>query len=407
MKKRALAVVLLAALLLALGAEGALAGSKCLNCGGSGRVRCSNCNGNGKVARYGGVVSGCSYCGGSGRVKCRNCGGDGVIGSGDPGPSGSDSGTHTADLSKTSLTLIAGRSETLKVLWASASVSWSSSNSAVATVSSGGKVKARKAGECTITAKTGGQTLTCRVTVKKKVFAKNIRLNRSKATLMPGGTLDLSYSVSPKSSKITEKWSVSFSSSDKSVVTVDQEGHVTAKKAGKATVTAKLKIKKGKYKKVKCKITVQDGKSQLRKWFNAHCQEKDNLKGCKVGNSDTIMYDTAKDLWIFVVSDEDSMSASECILVFNSTFTGEAYAYYSRKPKPPFTVEVEAEAYIPVDDLSRGVQANWTYTKGNSSFSLANKNLVSLLSGMHVILRDKIGLNGKGGWRDLGLKNYE
>ena len=130
MKRRILALALTLMLLLSA-AQFALADLPCGACQQRGWVTCSHCvdgyviRG---VARTGYVKSPCSFCHQTGRVDCRACGGDGRIGSGDPGTSGGGgSGEHTASISKTSLTLIAGRSETLKVNWASGTVNWSSS----------------------------------------------------------------------------------------------------------------------------------------------------------------------------------------------------------------------------------------------------------------------------------------
>ena len=71
----------------------------------------------------------------------------------------------TAKLNKTSATIYAGKTVTLKVTGTSKTVTWSSSNKKVATVSSTGKVKGIKAGTATITAKFGTKKLTCTVEV--------------------------------------------------------------------------------------------------------------------------------------------------------------------------------------------------------------------------------------------------
>jgi uncharacterized protein YjdB len=62
-----------------------------------------------------------------------------------------------------------GGYQSLKVLnRGNRAVTWSSSNSAVATAHNG-MVIARKAGSCTVTAKlSGGRKLTCKVTVSEK-----------------------------------------------------------------------------------------------------------------------------------------------------------------------------------------------------------------------------------------------
>ena len=67
-----------------------------------------------------------------------------------------------------------GFNHKLSVSNAEGSVSWSSSNSKVAAVSSTGLVKAKKNGSATITAKlSDGTKLTCTVSVKKNVYSKS------------------------------------------------------------------------------------------------------------------------------------------------------------------------------------------------------------------------------------------
>ncbi len=70
-------------------------------------------------------------------------------------------------LNKIKLTLDVGKTATLKLKGAKVK-KWSSSNKKVATVSSKGKVKAKKKGTATINAKaTNGKTYKCKVTVKE------------------------------------------------------------------------------------------------------------------------------------------------------------------------------------------------------------------------------------------------
>ena len=72
-------------------------------------------------------------------------------------------------LSQTTMILKKGSSATLKVTGSKAKVNWSTSKKSVATVSSKGKVKGKKAGTATITAKVGKKKLKCSVTVKNKL----------------------------------------------------------------------------------------------------------------------------------------------------------------------------------------------------------------------------------------------
>lgn len=75
----------------------------------------------------------------------------------------------TIKLSASKKTLEVGKSFTLQVKGTKKKVTWSTSKKSVATVSQKGKVTAKKAGTATITAKVGGKSYKCKVTVKNPV----------------------------------------------------------------------------------------------------------------------------------------------------------------------------------------------------------------------------------------------
>ena len=116
-------------------------------------------------------------------------------------------------------------------------VSWSSSNSSVATVTDG-VVTAIKAGTATITVKTvdGAKTATCKVTVvAKEIPVTSVSLDQTKIELTEGDELTLTATVKPDEAA---NKNVSWSSSNSSVATVT-DGVVTAIKAGTATITVR------------------------------------------------------------------------------------------------------------------------------------------------------------------------
>ena len=77
-------------------------------------------------------------------------------------------------LNKTKATIYVGKTVTLKLKNNKAKVKWSSSNKKVATVSKKGKVKGKKAGKATITAKVGKKKYKCKITVKKEKNNQNV-----------------------------------------------------------------------------------------------------------------------------------------------------------------------------------------------------------------------------------------
>ena len=161
-------------------------------------------------------------------------------------------------LDKTSATLKATETLTLKATIAPAtttdkSVTWKSSNEAVATVDANGKVTAVAVGEATITATTtdgSNKSATCKITVAK-TLASSISLDKTSATLKATETLTLKATITPATT--TDK-SVTWKSSNTSVATVDANGLVTAVAVGEATITATTAD--GSYKSATCKITV-------------------------------------------------------------------------------------------------------------------------------------------------------
>lgn len=119
-------------------------------------------------------------------------------------------------------------------------VAWSSSDENVATVDENGVVTAVEAGVATITATTvdGGFTATASITVEAEVAiipVTGISLNTTEITLTEGEQSQIIATVEP--SDASNK-AVVWSSSDENVVTIDENGVVTAVEAGAATITA-------------------------------------------------------------------------------------------------------------------------------------------------------------------------
>ena len=142
-------------------------------------------------------------------------------------------------LDKTELEMVKGDTETLKatVLPETAGevkVTWSSSDEKIATVDGNGKVTATGAGEATVTAKAGEKEATCKVTVKVPV--ESISLDKTSLKLKEGASAVLVATVKPDDA--TAK-TVTWSSSDEKIATVDKDGKVTAVKEGTAVITAK------------------------------------------------------------------------------------------------------------------------------------------------------------------------
>lgn len=160
-------------------------------------------------------------------------------------PTGSSGGetdvaVKSVSLDKTSLTLVEGNSETLTATVTpdnatNKTVTWSSSNTAVATVENG-VVKAVGAGTATITATAGEKSATCAVTVSAAyVPATAVQLSQETAEIRVGKTLQLTATVKPDNA--TDK-TVRWSSSNAEIATVDANGLVTGLKTGEVSIFA-------------------------------------------------------------------------------------------------------------------------------------------------------------------------
>ena len=140
-------------------------------------------------------------------------------------------------------------------------VTWSSSNSNIATVNSSGKVSAKAAGTATITVTTkdGSKTAKCTVTVKNEpIKVTGVSLNRSQITLFVGKSENLTAAVKP--SNAANK-GITWQSSNTNVATVDSGGRITARAEGTATITVKTNDNG---KTAKCTVTVKPYNSNIK-----------------------------------------------------------------------------------------------------------------------------------------------
>lgn len=139
------------------------------------------------------------------------------------------------------------------------SVIWTSDNSNVVEVSQNGILKSKALGIAHITVSTvdGGFTAVCAVYVGR-VPVTGIKLNIASLSVGVGQAVILTASVTPENA--TNK-SMTWKSSDTNVATVDSNGIVIGKAAGKAAITATTAD--GNYSAV-CNITVYDVNNVIR-----------------------------------------------------------------------------------------------------------------------------------------------
>lgn len=150
------------------------------------------------------------------------------------------------------LEIIAGKTATLRPeytpTYASATVTWSSENDGVATVSSSGIVTGVSAGETAIVARTENG-LTARATVKVIGEPEYIYLPET-LEIPIGYQHKLTPSITPVHSYVVYSWE----SSDTNVIIVDNDGNIKAKNLGRASVTVSTQNNKS----ATCEIEVRE-----------------------------------------------------------------------------------------------------------------------------------------------------
>ena len=114
------------------------------------------------------------------------------------------------------------------------SVTWESSNTGVATVSSDGTVTAKGPGTAVITVSSVDGNKQAQCTVSVAISVTSVTLDKESVTLTKGSSVTLYPTINP--SNATNK-AVEWLSDNTDVATVDANGNVTAKAAGSATIT--------------------------------------------------------------------------------------------------------------------------------------------------------------------------
>ena len=137
---------------------------------------------------------------------------------------------------------------------------WASTNTRVATVDQNGVVKGVRAGKATITltvqnpGDANALVLTKDVTVKQ--YVTSIKLNASTKAIYNGKSFTLKATVNPKNAAYK---TVTFSSNNTRIATVNSKGVVVGKKPGTAYIT--VKAKDGSNKSARCKVIVKQQKA--------------------------------------------------------------------------------------------------------------------------------------------------
>ncbi|MBO7457646.1 MAG: Ig-like domain-containing protein [Paludibacteraceae bacterium] len=145
-------------------------------------------------------------------------------------------------LSHSEMTMNIGGAQTLSVTafvpeYASATPSFSSDNTAVATVSNKGLVTAKGIGEAVISATIGSVTKTCTIHVVP-VDVISVEFNPSTVSLTVGSEMQLNPNVVPLQAK--NEYTMTYESDAPAIATVSETGLVSGIAEGQAVITATL-----------------------------------------------------------------------------------------------------------------------------------------------------------------------
>ncbi len=162
-------------------------------------------------------------------------------------------------LDKRAVTIVKGKTAELKVSYDpvdttdAKTVTWSTSNSKIATVKDG-IITAAGSGSAVITAKVGTKTASCNVTVVSPL--QNITLSDKTLTLVKGEERILEVSYDPVDT--TDAKTVTWSTSNDKIATV-KDGVITAAGSGSADITAKVGTKTA-----VCSVTVENPVQEIQ-----------------------------------------------------------------------------------------------------------------------------------------------
>ena len=147
------------------------------------------------------------------------------------------------EISKTNMTIIKGDTEQLTATVypedaKDTNVYWTSANRNIATVDNDGNVTGIAGGETVITARSSDATVYAECKVKVDVPVDSIVLNQKEVTMLQNEVYILAPIISPEDATVKE---VQWSSSNKEVVRVTEDGLLIGLQQGRAIVTALIR----------------------------------------------------------------------------------------------------------------------------------------------------------------------
>ncbi|MCR5448495.1 MAG: leucine-rich repeat protein, partial [Solobacterium sp.] len=164
-------------------------------------------------------------------------------------------------------------------------LTWSSSDTSVATVDENGTVTALKSGTATITVSNEDGSLSASYSLIVAVDVTGVSLDRAEATLRINGeakeSVQLVATILPSDATITQ---IKWTSSDPSVATVDGDGLVTTVSGGNAVITAETED--GGYT-AECQVTVIVSESGMKIYMINEAGEEETVTEAEMNIGET------------------------------------------------------------------------------------------------------------------------
>ena len=307
----------------------------------------------------------------------------------------------TPALSLSAFRLTRGKMRILRLKNASGTVRWTSSNKAVATVTSKGVVKGIKAGSAFIKAYYKGKTYKCVVVVEAP------KLSASTLTLETGTYSQLTLK--------NTKQSIVWKSSNSSVASVSSSGYVAARKAGTAkisaisggvTYTCTITVKKASYtpSQTVVKINYQKVVNYIKTngATNADGDPSIQLKDSKEQNIYSIVYDRSKKQlrFITVFSDDGALATLDMYVNTpkSSRISAEFNMIYEESSTTP--IAAQARASFLASSVTRNGTISFTVTERANidradAVSIAQDAVRTGFTGWNLLLHKRLGLSLK------------
>lgn len=274
------------------------------------------------------------------------------------------------------------------------SVTWTTSNSKVATVSNSGLVSATGSGTAIITAKAnlGGKTAICRI----NVVDPSIKLNKSSTTLYIGDNEMLAATAIPSGSAVT------WSTSDSQIATVSG-GKTTAVGAGTATITAKITVN-GKNYSASCKVTVNTcGVTLSKSSLSLYIGDSVNITAATNPAGQAVTWSTS-DAKVATISGGKitAVAAGAANITARITVNGKNYTATSKVTVVAPSIKLDKTSitqYIAgTDKITATVvpsSATVTWSTSDAKIATVNDGTVTFIGAGSAIITAKISVNGK------------